>query len=172
MKHKPTAAFLTTAILALGAGSSYGQATPGSFEFQEPFSETVMNYPCSGGEPVTMTGTSTQRGHFTEIDSRHISVQGSNTSEYRADFPDGRYALGNETDHFSFGFNLRRPVATDTSAQQEEATLYAADGQPIGTITVHVIHHVTFTDENGNFEPDPGEFTSSVHRIRIRCPVS
>jgi hypothetical protein len=104
------------------------------------------------------------------IDRHHFSVQGSNTSEYRADFPDGRYALGSETDHFSFGFSADLPVGTDTSAQQENATLYAADGQEIGTITVHVIHHTTFTDENGNFEPDPGELTSSVHRIRVRCP--
>jgi hypothetical protein len=35
-----------------------------------------------------------------------------------------------------------------------------------------VIHHTTFTDENGNFEPDPGELSSSVHRIRVRCPRS
>jgi hypothetical protein len=57
MNHKLSAAFLTAAIVALGAGSSYGRATPASFEFEEPFSDTVTNYPCSGGAPVTMTGT-------------------------------------------------------------------------------------------------------------------
>jgi hypothetical protein len=172
MRHKLIPALLTTAFMAAGAGSSYGQADRGSFEFQDPFSDTVTNYPCSGGAPVTMTGTVTTEGHFTAVDPRHFSVHGTNTSDYRADFPDGRYALGHETDHFSLSFNALRPRAVDTNAQQEEATLYAADGQPIGTITVHVIHHVTFTDENGNFEPDAGEFTSSVQRIRIRCPVS
>jgi hypothetical protein len=168
MSRKLSSTLLTVAFMAVGAGSSYGQADAGSFEFQEPFSETVTNYPCSGGAPVTMTGTSTQKGHFTVVDPQHVSVQGSNTSEYRADFPDGRYAIGNEVDHFSFSFGASRPVVEDKSAQQEEAILYAADGQPIGTITVRVIHHVSFTDENGNLEPDPGELTSSVHRIRIR----
>jgi hypothetical protein len=97
-------------------------------------------------------------------------VDGTNDSTYRADFPDGRYALGEETDHFAFSFSLSNPTAVDTNAQQEEATLYAADDQPIGTIVVRVIHHTTFMDDNGNFEPDPGELTSSVYRIGIRCP--
>ena len=125
---------LTAACMAFGTGASYGQATAGAFEFEEPLSDTVTNYPCSGGAPVTMTGTTTTKGHFTETDPRHFSVHGTNSSEYRAEFGDGRYALGEETDHFSLSFNVRRPVAVDTNAQQETATLYAADGQPIGTI--------------------------------------
>jgi hypothetical protein len=170
MKHKLSTALATTALLALGAGASYGQAAPGSFEFEETFSDTVTNYPCSGGAPVTMTGTSIQKGHFTEVDERHFNVSGSNSIEYRADYPDGRFALGFETDHFSFSLNARRPVSSDMSAQQEDALLYTADGTLIGKITVRVIHHETFMDENGDFQVDPGELTSSVHRIRIRCP--
>jgi hypothetical protein len=170
MRHKLIPALLTTAFMAAGAGSSYGQADRGSFEFQDPFSDTVTNYPCSGGAPVTMTGTVTTTGHFTMVDPRHFSVHGTNASEYRADFPDGRYALGRESDHFSLSFNVLRPRAVDTNAQQEEATLYAADGQPIGTITVHVIFHATYSDANGNFEPDPGEITTTFRRIRVRCP--
>jgi len=163
-------AFLTAACISLGAGASYGRATAGSFEFQESFSGTLTNYPCTGGAPVTATGTSTQAGHFTETDPGHFSVHGTNSATYRVDFGDGRYALGEETDHFSFTLNPSRPRSVLTEAQQEQATLYAADGQPIGTITVHVIFHVTFSDENGNFEPDPGEITTSVDRIGISCP--
>lgn len=161
---------LTAACMAFGTGTSYGQATTGAFEFEDTFSDTVTNYPCSGGAPVTMTGTTITRGHFTDSDPRHFSVHGTNSSEYRADFGDGRYALGEEADHFSLSFNARRPVAVDTDAQQETATLYAADGQPIGTITVHVIVHVTYSDENGNFEPDSGEIATTFRRIRVRCP--
>jgi hypothetical protein len=163
-------ALFTAVCMALGAGASYGGATAGSFQFEETFSDTVTNYPCSGGAPVTMTGTVTTKGHFTETDPRHFSVHGTNSSEYRADFGDGRYALGEESDHFSLSFNLLRPVAVDTNAQQETAMLYAPDGQPIGTITVHVIFHVTYSDANGNFEPDPGEITTTFRRIRVRCP--
>jgi hypothetical protein len=163
-------ALLTAACMALGAGASYGRATAGSFEFQEPFSDTVTNYPCSGGAPVTMTGTSTQAGHFTVTDAGHVSVQGTNDSTYRADFPDGRYAVGEETDHFGFSFSLSSPTAVNTNTQQEDATLYAADGQPIATILVRVTHHVTYFDENGNLEPDPGEITTTLARIAVRCP--
>jgi hypothetical protein len=30
--------------------------------------------------------------------------------------------------------------------------------------------HVTYADENGNFEPDPGEITTSLERIKVSCP--
>jgi hypothetical protein len=160
---------LIAVCMALGTGASYGQATTGAFEFEDPFSDTVTNYPCSGGDPVAMTGV-VHQGRFTETDPRHFSVHGTNSSEYRAEFGDGRYALGQEVDHFSLSFHIGRPLAADTNAQQETATLYAADGQPIGTITVHVIFHVTYSDENGNFEPDPGEITTTFRRLRVRCP--
>jgi hypothetical protein len=160
-------AFVTGALAAL-AGASYGQATPGTFEFTEPFSEIVTNYPCSDGAPVTMTGTSTQAGHFIVTEPGHVSVEGTNDSTYRADFPDGRYALGDETDHFGFSFSLINPTALDTSIQQEDATLYTADGQPIGTIVVRVTHHTTYFDENGNVEVDPGEIVTTLARIAIR----
>ena len=45
----------------------------------------------------------------------------------------------------------------------------AADGQPIGTFTVHVTIHVTYADVNDNFEPDPDETTVSFDRNRVRC---
>jgi hypothetical protein len=88
----------------------------------------------------------------------------------RADFTDGRYALGEETDHFAFSFSDSNPTAVHSETQQEEATLYAADGQPIGTIVVRVTHHTTYFDANGNSEPDPGEITTTVFRIGTRCP--
>jgi hypothetical protein len=163
-------ALLGAAFVALGATAAHGQATAGSFQTVDSFSQTVTNYPCSGGAPVTMTGTLTTEGRFTDVDRRHFSVHGTNTSDYRADLGDGRYALGHETDHFSLSFNALRPQAVDTNAQQEQATLYSADGQPIGTITVHVIYHATYSDQNGNFEPDPGEITVQFRRIRITCP--
>lgn len=163
-------AVLGAGLVALAPADSNGRATVGSFDTQTPFSETITNYPCFEGVPVTMTGTVTSTGRFTETEQRHLSVHGTDTIDYRVELGDGRYAVGEVTDHFGFSVNMNRPRTTDTGAQQEQATLYAADGQEIGTITVHVTIHVTYTDENGNFEPDPGEITTSFERIRVSCP--
>jgi hypothetical protein len=163
-------ALLSAALVASVAGASYGRATAGSFhDTSPPSSETLTDYPCFDGIPVTMTGTGTSDGHFTEVDSRHFSVHGTDTFDYHVDLGDGRYAIGQVIEHFGFRLNMNRPRTTDTGTQQELATVYAADGQPIGMITVHVTIHVTYTDLNGNFEPDPGEITVSFDRLRIRC---
>jgi hypothetical protein len=72
-------ALLTVTVVLLGPGTSHGQATVGSFQNQRPFSETVTNYPCFEGSPVTMTGTITSVGRFTEVDERHVRVHGTDT---------------------------------------------------------------------------------------------
>jgi hypothetical protein len=159
----------SAALVASVAGASYGRATAGNFHDTSPFSETVSNYPCFDGIPVTMTGTLTSDGHFTEVDSRHFSVHGTDTIDYHVDLGDGQYAIGQVIEHFGFRLNMNRPRTTDTGTQQELATVYAADGQPIGTISVHVTTHVTYTDLNGNFDPEPDEITVSFDRLRIRC---
>ncbi|MET0614049.1 MAG: hypothetical protein ABW142_01290 [Thermoleophilaceae bacterium] len=161
---------LGAALVASVAGTSYGRATVGAFHFESPpSSETITNFPCSEGIPVTMTARVTSDGHFTEVDSRHFNVRGTDTIDYRVDFGDGRYAIGQVVEHFGFRLNMNRPRTTETGTQQEQATVYAADGQPIGTFTVHVTIHVTYADVNGNFEPDPDEITVSFDRTRVRC---
>ena len=161
---------LSAALVASVAGASYGRATAGTFHFETPpSSETLTDFPCFEGTPVTMTSTVTSDGHFTEVDPRHFSVHGTDTVDYHVDLGDGRYAIGRVFDHFGFRLNTNRPRTTETGAQQELATVYAADGQPIGTITVHVTIHVTYADLNGNFEPDPDEITVSFDRVRVRC---
>jgi hypothetical protein len=160
---------LSAALVASVAGASYGRATVGTFHSETPSSETITNFPCFEGIPVTMTATVTSDGHFTEVDSRHFSVHGTDTIDYHVDLGDGRYAIGQVVEHFGFRLNTNRPRTTDTGTQQELATIYAADGQPIGTFTVHVTIHVTYADVNGNFEPDPDEITVSFDRVRVRC---
>jgi hypothetical protein len=161
---------LSAALIASVAGASYGRATAGTFHFESPpSSETLTDYPCFEGIPVTFTGTVTSNGHFTEVESGHFSAHGTDTIDYHVDLGDGRYANGQVLDHFGFRFNVNRPRTTDTGTQQELATVYAADGEPIGTITVHVTIHVTYADLNGNFEPDPDEITVSFDRARVRC---
>jgi hypothetical protein len=163
-------ALLTLTAVIVGPGTSHGQAIVGSFNNQRPFSETVTNYPCFEGRPATMSGTITSAGRFTEVDPRHVRVHGTDTIDYRVDLGDGRYAIGQVTDHFGFSINFNRPRTADAGAQQEEATVYGADGRPRGTITVHVTFHVIYSDLNGNFAPDPGEITTSLDRARVTCP--
>jgi hypothetical protein len=37
-------------------------------------------------------------------------------------------------------------------------------------VTVHAIFRNTFSDTNGNGEPDPGEFTAFIDRFSPTCP--
>ena len=89
---------------------------------------------------------------------------------YTVELGDGRHAAGQVIDHFNFTFNFKQTRSVVTSVQQEAATLYSADDQPIGTITVHVTHHVMWSDLDGNFEPDPDEITAEVDKVKVTCP--
>jgi hypothetical protein len=157
-------------LLAL-AGTASGRAEVGTFHFQEPFSDTITDYPCFEGVVGTITGTETQDGHFTENGPPSLGFHGSGSTaaDYRVDFADGRYVVGMGSAHFSFNATVRHHIS-DTNTGRDRATLYAADGQPIGPLTIHATYHVTYIDANANNEPDPGELTASVDRLRASCP--
>jgi hypothetical protein len=156
-------------VVVTTPAAAFARATTGTFHFEEPFSDTITNFPCPEGVPVLMTGTLIRDGHFTET-GRHLSFHGTNAVDYRVDREDGSYALGHLIDHFNFVFNFNRPRNVVSSTQKERATLYTANGQTIGTITVHVTHHLTYSDLNGNLEPDPGEITMEVDQSKVTCP--
>jgi hypothetical protein len=161
---------LIAAVLLLTTPAvSFAQATVGKFHVEQPFSDTITNFPCAEGVAVLMTGTVTSDGHFTDAGS-HFTAHGTDTIDYRVDLEDGSYALGQVFDHFSFTINFNRPRNVVSSAQQEQATLYAANGETLGTMTVHVTHHVAYSDLNGNGEPDPSEITTEVDRFKVTCP--
>lgn len=158
---------IAAVVLVTAPAASFARATVGKFHVEEPFSDT--NFPCAEGVPVLMTGTLTSDGHFTDA-GRHFTVHGTDTIDYRVDLADGSYALGQVIDHFTFAINFTRPRNVESSTQKEQATLYAANGQTIGTTTVHVTYHVTYSDLNGNGEPDPSEITTEVDRFKVTCP--
>jgi hypothetical protein len=110
------------------------------------------------------------RGHYTNTYPAPggFFAHGTTTDDYRVDFVDGRSAVGRWSDHWDFAG--RDPVLMDTSAWQEQATVYGPDGQPLGTLTIHTTFHTRYVDANGNNEPDPGEITVSVDRARVTCP--
>ena len=54
--------------------------------------------------------------------------------------------------------------------QQDRGTLYSADGQAIGIVSVFTLTHITWRDSNRNGVPDPGEVTADVSQFRVTCP--
>jgi hypothetical protein len=163
---------IAAVVLATAPAAALARADAGKFHDEVSFSDTITNFPCPEGIPVLMTGTDIIDGHFTDA-GQHLSFHGTKSTDYRVDREDGSYALGHLTDHFNFVFNvfnLNPARNVVSSAQQEQATLYAANGQVIGTITVHVTEHLTYTDLNGNHEPDPGEITVHVDQSKTTCP--
>ena len=152
------------------AGNS--SVTIGTFEDHETFSDLVPgDYPCFDGVIGTITGTSDVFGRFNNAPG-FFHATGTDTASYRIDFSDGRYVLGRFFEHFGTQANAESGVNryTDTHTDQERATVYSSDGQPIGTVTIHATFHVRVSDFNGNFQPDPGEISASVDRFRVTCP--
>jgi len=170
---------LTIAVLgwlALSAGASLAASpnTPfvGSFDDQEAVSDTVAgDYPCFDGVIGTITGTYTLSGHIVNSpDVFHFTA--TETLDYRIDFSDGRYVIGGFAKHLVDLSNAQSGIqrVVKTEVVQERATVYAADGSPIGTVTVSQTIHTTFADLNQNHQIDPGEITASVDHFRLSCP--
>jgi hypothetical protein len=143
----------------------------GTFEDQQPISDAVPgDYPCFEGVTGTITGTDDFLGRFNNApDFFHFT--GTDTVSYRIVFSDGRYVVGGFVVHFGVEANAESGAVRETTHEpaQERATVYSADGQPIGTVTVSTTSHVRFSDLNGNGEPDPGEVTGVVDRIKVTC---
>ena len=165
--------------LAVGATASFGDGRVagnssvfiGTFEDHQTFSSPVAgDYPCFDGVSGTVTGTDDVFGRYNNApDFFHAS--GTVTTNYRIDFSDGRYVLGRYVEHFGTQANAESGVnrSSDTHTSQEQATVYSADGQAIGKVTIHATFHIRVTDLDGNHQPDPGEVTSSVDRFRVTC---
>jgi hypothetical protein len=99
---------------------------------------------------------------------RNRAVHGVNTFDYHGDFPNGIYVQsGLNRDIFVFVANP--PLTVNNVAGQDLRTIYAADGTPIGTLSIHETIHITFQDTNGNGQPDPGEITVQFDHFRLRC---
>jgi hypothetical protein len=130
--------------LATFAGSASAQATPGTFYFQETSSGPDHN-DCTGLSGSNTT-TATRYGHFVGINgSQH--VEATFVFDYRSDWSDGTYDIGQSTVHLEFETNSLNQ-AERTFAQQDRATFYTADGQVIGIQTVFTQGHITWLDGN------------------------
>ena len=156
------------ALLAL-AGGAHAAATVGTFESQDTYSfPEDDSATCLGpGATGTLTATETVTGRFTS-NTYGYHWRATSTADVRVDYADGRYLLGTLIDRY--GANATTKLETATNVQSADGTLYAPDGQALGTIAVHGDFHHTWRDTNGNGEPDPGELTADFQHFRLRCP--
>jgi hypothetical protein len=168
---------LAASSLALAAATSVAderqagnsEVTVGSFTDSETFTDVVPgDYPCYQGVQGTVVGRDTIAGRFNNAPD-FFHAAGSDTLDYRIDFSDGRYVIGHSDGRFSFEANAGAPFLKDTHVGRESATVYGSDGARLGTVTISNNFHATYTDLNGNGEPDPGEITASVDNFRVTC---
>jgi hypothetical protein len=146
-------------------GTASAQATVGTFFNQETITGTDVG--CTGLSG-TVTNTITEAGRFVANADGTFHFSGTTTQDYRTVWSDGSYEIHHSLSHFEVNTNATGFVVTE--AQQDPGTLYAADGQVIGKVTVFTLTHLTWRDLNGNGQPDPGEFTAIVDQFRVTCP--
>ena len=157
------------AALVIPAGAAQAQATV--FRFSIGPQTEHFQAPLEGCLPADLIGDVTQTETTTGqvVDTGKVfNVHGVTTFDYHADFSNGMYVQsGLNRDIFTFHANP--PLTVNTVATQDFRTIHAADGTPVGTLSIHETIHITFRDTNGNGAPDPGEISVQFDRFRLRC---
>lgn len=160
--------------LALGTGTalavSDSRPQVGTFYDQFVDSFTITDAPCFEGQAGQANITVTLFGHYNNNpDFFHFAA--TETADARIDFPDGTYVLGGSTARFTEIADAQAPYFKDTRIERGEATLYAADGSPIGPVSWQATSHATWQDLNDNHQPDPGEIRGGIDQLRLlSCP--
>ncbi len=98
-----------------------------------------------------------------------FTIHGVNEYDIRLVLPDGRYVQSGRINRDRFVFVANPPLTVYNLVIQDFRTIYAADGTPIGTLSIHAGMHITYRDLNGNGTPDPGEITAQFEYFRLRC---
>jgi hypothetical protein len=158
-------------VLVALMSAAPAQARATVFRFSETHTGT-FTAPLEGCLPQdlegTVTLTETSTGQVVETPGNVFTVHGVDEFEYRLELPNGMYVeSGLNRDHFVFVANP--PHTVFNVVTQDFRTIYAADGTPVGTLSIHAGFHITYTDLNGNFEPDPGEIAAEFEYFRLRC---
>ncbi len=175
----PAAAALA---LLVPVGASFGAAETGTFTFSDQASDTLDLTATCLGTTGTLTGTEVVAGRFTENGPPAFGFHDHYTStlDYRIDLADGRYVVGTSVEHAddnAIDLDHQENTDTYTSLEQfkssvaghDDAALYSATGQRLGTVTVHHEGHMIWRDTNLNHQPDPGEIRSEIDRYTVRC---
>jgi hypothetical protein len=165
--------FLAAAMLLLvgliSAGPARAEATV--VRFSGTHTETFAA-PLEGCLPEDLVGTVTLTETFTvqvvDTGKNVFIASGVNEYDYHGEFPDGSYVQsGINREHFAFVLNGAHTVFN--SVGQDFRTIYASDGMPVGTLSIHEEIHVTYDDLNGNETPDPGEISAEFDYFHLRC---
>lgn len=128
----------------------------------------IDGYFCLPDAVGTATQTETSTGQVVETDAGVFIFHGVDAYDLHIVFADGTYVQsGLNRDLISFV--LKPPLTVFTRATQDLETIYSAQGQPIGKIEIHEIAHLTYSDLNGNGQPDDGEVKVQFDRFRLRC---
>jgi hypothetical protein len=128
----------------------------------------VNGYFCLPEAAGTATQTENSVGQFVHTPGGVFTFHGVDAYDLRIDFADGSYVQsGLDRDLISSVF--KPPLSVFNVVTQDLETLYNAQGQPVGKIEIHAGSHITFTDLNGNGQPDDGEVKVTFDRFRLRC---
>jgi len=153
----------TASAASNGAGAVI---TPFAFTEIETFQGTIPE--CFSPDLVgTTVATHTVTGKFVETPSGVFGARGKDVFDYRVDFPNGMYAFGTSTGHFSFA--AAGAVMVSTQVGKEPRTVYAADGTVAARVVIHAVSHLTYRDLNGDEIPQANEISANVDRFFYTC---
>jgi len=145
------------------------QAEATVFRFSESHTEVVPEtLECWPNQSGIATVTETSTGQVVDTGNRVFTVHGVNAYDYRLDFSNGQYVQSSiNRDRYVFVASGQHTVYHVVI--QDFRTLYDADGQPVGQMTIHAGYKIVYTDRNDNFQPDPNEITVEDEYFTLRC---
>ena len=153
---------------ALAASPVHAAATVNRVSASHTETFPVQDYFCLPGSIGTATQTETSTGQWVDTGGGRFSFHGVDTYALRIDFADGSsIRSGLDRDLISVVFN--GPRTTFNLVSQDLETLFDAQGQPVGKIEIHAGSHITYSDANGNGQPDDGEVKVTFDRFDLRC---
>jgi hypothetical protein len=155
--------------LLIPIGPAHAQATVTRFFGTHTESFTAPLEGCLPEDLVgTVTVTETSAGQEVLTGTDVYVIHGVNVYDFHLDLPGGVYVQSwRDLDQYTLVLNP--PLTVYNVVTQDLRTIYAADGSPIGTLSIHAGYHVTYDDLDGNGTPDPGEITAGFDHFHLRC---
>jgi len=128
---------------------------------------------CLGPGAGTAAGIAedTSGGNFSNVAAnRFFHFHATHTESGRMDFPYGSVVYRLD-EHFVYNSGSHPPALTLSNPVNAHGTVYGTDGLPTGQhVSLHGLVHFTWTDTNGNGDPDPGDdYRASVSRFSVTC---
>jgi hypothetical protein len=162
-------AALMGSLLCIPAIPAYAEAT--LFRFASTHTETFTTpFFCLPQDVVgTLTLTESSTALVVDTGGNVYSVRGLNEFDAHLALPDGSYVQSGQPNRDRYAFIANGPRTVSNVVSQDRETIFAADGTPVGTVSIHAGFHVTYNDLNGNDTPDPGEISSEFDYLHFHC---